>query len=99
MEKETETTEKISPWGYTVGVFLGSSIVAGYLISSILFVSYLLIIISRTYIWINKYSIYGLGWGVIIGLLCALGSVVATVVGIFLIAFIVRKIKERRKKY
>ncbi|MCG3221016.1 MAG: hypothetical protein H7641_06510 [Candidatus Heimdallarchaeota archaeon] len=98
MEKETETTEKISPWGYTVGVLLGSGIVVGYLVGAILFVFYLLIIIARTYIWIEKFSVFGLGWGVFIGLLCALGAIAATIVGIFLIVFVIRKIKEFRGK-
>ncbi len=98
MEEETETTEKISPWGYTVGIFLGSSIVAGYLVSAIVFVLYLLIIIARTYIWIENFSVFGLGWGVFLALLCAIGAVGATVVGIFLVVFVVRKIKEFRGK-
>ena len=98
MVKKTETTEKIGPWGYTVGIFLGSGIVVGYLASAILFVFYLLIIIARTYIWIEKFSVFGLGLGVFLGLLCALGSILATIVGIFLIAFVVRKVKEFRMK-
>ncbi len=98
MEEETETTEKISPWGYTVGIFLGSSIVAGYLVSAIVFVLYLLMIIARTYIWIEKFSVIGLGWGVFLALLCAIGAVGATVIGIFLVVFVVRKIKEFRGK-
>ncbi|MHA2255233.1 MAG: hypothetical protein ACXAAM_04100 [Candidatus Heimdallarchaeaceae archaeon] len=98
MVKETETTEKIGPWGYTVGIFLGSSIVLGYLVSAIVFVFYLLVIIARTYIWINRFSVFGIGWGVVVGLLCALGAIAATIVGIFLVVFVVRKFKEFREK-
>ena len=97
MEEETTTTEKVGPLGYTLGVFLGSSILIFYLAAAILFIFYLLAIIARTYIWIDKFSVFGLGWGVVLGLLSALGVIAASIIGLIIIVFIVNQINQFRK--
>jgi hypothetical protein len=98
MAKETKTKEKAGPWQYTLGVFMGSGIIVGYLVGAIMFILYLLAIIARTYIWIDKFSIYGIGWGVILGLLTALGAIAATIVGLIIVLYFVKKFREFRER-
>ena len=98
MEKETKRMEVISPGGYFLGAFLGGSIIIGYFAAAILFIVYLLAIIARIYIWIDKFSIHGLGLGVIYGLLAGLGVIIATIIGLVLVMFVIRKVNEFREK-
>ncbi len=98
MEEETKRMEVIGPGGYFLGALLGSSIIAGYLAAAILFILYLLAVIARIYIWIEKFSILGVGRGVVFGLLAGLGVITATIVGLVLLLFIIRKVNEFREK-
>jgi len=97
MTEESKLTTKISPLGYVTGFFMGSGIILGYLAGSIAFILYLLVIIARTYIWIDRFSVFGIGWGVVLGLLAALGAIAATIVGLVIVNFVIRKIREYRE--
>ena len=98
MEEETKRIDVTGPGGYVLGAFLGSSIIVGYLAAAILFILYLLAVIARIYIWIEKFSILGIGRGVVLGLLAGLGVIAATIIGLVLLMFIIRKVKEFRER-
>lgn len=84
-------------WQYPLAAGAGTLIVLAYVVASVLFLGYIMFLISQLYQWIIFYGAkYGLFSGVIIGILAFLGVLLATLIVIVVILFLVNKFQHYR---
>ena len=92
---EEEAT--FSGWQYPLAAGAGFLIVLAYIMASVVFLGYIMFLISQLYQWIILYGAkYSMFWGVVIGILAFIGVLLATILAIVVVMFLVNKFKHYR---
>jgi hypothetical protein len=97
METEKEEATTLTGWQYPLAAGAGTLIVLAYVIAAVMFLGYIMFLISRLYQWIIQFgAAFGLLWGVVLGILAFLGVLLATLFAILILVYVINKIQQIR---
>ena len=89
----------LTGWQYPLVAGAGILVILGYLIGTLVFLGYIMFLISRLYLWINQFAVeHGLFWGAVLGILALIGVLLATILAVVVLVFAVNRFQELRLK-